>query len=280
MPPRWFKDFEQIFTRPTFRGVLLESSVTLTKTDPIPLTEVIVTALSVDAYRVACSQGSPLETWLSEKYLILRQGSLHTFSSESLPLNGHNIAEGRRLYQYRLNMTEPVLQGFAQKGFTRFYVTSGDRVKENISTDSGNESVSPEWEEGSESDTDGIEIDESFLANSVLQSRQNFPQSSNYEGSLTPSKGTKHNKDNPVDSTAQTGSSLRAESLSGSTGNPEDDCTVYLRTADIGRAGILNGDWVRRFLCMEISRSTPTRLSLMPMKPPTTDLFVYLPVMT
>jgi hypothetical protein len=71
-----------------------------------------------------------LETWLSNEYIILRQGTIYAFDSEILPTNGRVTAESPASYHYRLDMTEPVLQGYARVGHTRFYVILVDNANE------------------------------------------------------------------------------------------------------------------------------------------------------
>ena len=85
-------------------------------------------------------------------------------------------------------------------------------------------------------DSDGIEIDESFLANSFL--KPSF---------ITSLKGLDGRSPQDIHHTFQVGWKSERQSfkpVSSATGLLEDNCTVYLRTADLARIGILNGDWV------------------------------------
>lgn len=216
----------------------------MTKVQPILITDIIVTALSHDAYIVASSQGSPLETWFCDESLILRQGTIHTLNSDILPTNGHRPSKLRRLYRYRLDMTEPVLQGYARKGITRFYLTLVDTSKE----DSEDE-INLEFEE-SGSDPDGIEIDESFLASSLLHPRQNLsssPQETSAGILRYMGRESEETTTSPVDCR------FRPELLQYPTSTSQDDCTLYVRTFDLSSVGILNGDWVGLFIRREVT---------------------------
>lgn len=212
----------------------------MTSVQPVLIAEVVVTALSLDAYNIASSPGSPIEAWLSDQPLILRQGDVHTFGANLRPTNGHGISWSRKTYQFRLDMIEPVLQGYARKGSTRFYVTLADT--ESLSFDEF------EFQSGDESgsDPDGIEIDECFLASSVLHARQNpshpmppktVSKSLQYANAVLNEPTMPH-----IDS------SFRIEPLQEPTFTLQDDCTLYIRTSDLGRVGVLNGDWVRFLL--------------------------------
>jgi peroxin-6 len=247
IPPEWLHTYGHIFPCPTFHHGIHEKTINVTRAQPVRITEVIVTALSCDAYDVASSNGSPLETWLSDDSLILRQGEVHTFSSDMLPTNGHGSSGLRRCYRFRLDMVGPVLQGYAQKGLTRFYVALAGTSKEPSSGD----------EKGLESGSDPevIEIDESFLASSVLHPSQNPPHSSPHE---TVPNGLPRTNDKPEGLLqSHTDSRLRAEPLPYPASKAQDNRTLYIRTSDLGRVGVLNGDWVRFLLhpCLQEDNS-------------------------
>jgi peroxin-6 len=136
-------------------------------------------------------------------------------------------------------MLEPVLQGYAQKGETRFIVTAGD-----LSTDGKTQNHSElDIEEESESDREGIEIDEGFLASSILPPMFDSPTPASLVSSVSRGNGHTNVDDSPTESSTSP-SSFRPEPLSEPVSVLWDDCTLYLRTADLGRIGVLNGDWV------------------------------------
>jgi peroxin-6 len=218
----------------------------VTAVKPVLVTGIIVTALSREAYVAASSHNSPIETWLSDESLILRQGAVHTFGSDLLPTNWHGASGSRRFYQYRLDMLEPVLQGYARKGSTRFYVTFADSSSEHLSPED------IEAGDESESDPDGIEIDECFLASSILHSGQNMTPLSPRETVTDRLRNTNVEPGEPT--TSHLEFRFRTEPLPVPMSEFQDDCSLYLRTSDLGRIGILNGDWVRFLLCLSLSR--------------------------
>jgi peroxin-6 len=235
IPSEWCRIYGGIFPQahlsqdPSRRSLIL--SVTVTR--PVLLTEVIVTALSPEAYQLANSRESPFEPWFSEERPIIRYGSLFTLSSDQLQLNGHHLSEPPKTFVYHFDMVEPVLQGFARKGETRFIVTLSDRLNEapmvpDISV-----------QDAAETDYEGIEIDEGFLASSAFSSASIF----------TANRGSSYDENmhaNGSNGTNVTGPEtvFRIKPLAEAVDVSEDHCAVYLRTADLGRTGFLTGDWV------------------------------------
>jgi peroxin-6 len=140
-------------------------------------------------------------------------------------------------------MLEPVLQGFARAGFTRFYVAS-----DNASNEESSPQDKMEFESGEESgsDPDAVEIDESFFVSSILQSRQNPLSSGVPEAVADGLQHTNGESGNPT--TFHLGCRLRTEPLPEPVSISQDDYTLYLRTSDLGRVGVLDGDWVGSFL--------------------------------
>lgn len=235
----WLETFRHIFPHSAHHQIPLQITHTLSRTIPVLLTEVIVTALSSEAYQVASSRGLPLETRLSSDSIILRQGTIYTFDSEILPTNGRVTTESRRTYCYRLDMMEPVLQGYARIEHTRFYL---------VLVDQANVHLSLEDEQGLESggqsgsNPDGIEIDESFLGSSVLHSRQSPPSNGNDAICLS-INDHQYPNDRLEASTCHSNSQLRVELTPELPFMPRDDYTLCLRTFDLGKIGVLDGDW-------------------------------------
>ncbi|KAJ6547239.1 AAA-domain-containing protein [Mycena capillaripes] len=108
--------------------------------------------------------------------------------------------------QYRLDMLEPVMQGYAQKGETKIILTLDIASQHDVA--------------GSDSDAEGFEIDEDFLAPATLSS----------------SSQAQTNESKPI--------VFECQPLAESKSQPYEDCTLYLRTSDLGRVGGLNGDWI------------------------------------
>lgn len=115
----------------------------------------------------------------------------------------------RKILQYRLNMVSPVAQGYAEKGLTRFIVAFSGALPAEHNTTTSSDS-------DNESDSEGIEIDEGFLA----------------VGSSNPHSSTL----DPL---------FQARPLPEVHGEHPGDHVLYLNVFDFGRVGLLNGDWVR-----------------------------------
>jgi hypothetical protein len=78
----------------------------------IPLQEIFVQALSSTAYSKAKADISSFEDWLCRGQNILRQDSVYTLDTQDSPDRG--------ALKYKVIMTEPVLQGYAEKSQTSF----------------------------------------------------------------------------------------------------------------------------------------------------------------
>ncbi|KAJ6500326.1 AAA-domain-containing protein [Mycena sanguinolenta] len=196
VPPTWPTLYTRVFSLNT-------PSVAVKVLPPILITELVVTALSLEAYEAA---PNALDSWLCDGR-ILRQGDVCTFALGSL-VNGTGLHTSSIPFQYRLDMLEPVIQGFARKGETKFILTLDTSFQSD--------------EMDGESDVEGFEIDQDFLAPAVLGLSQAMMNS------------TSDNK--PV--------VFECQSLAEPKPSPYDDCTLYLRTVDLGRVGGLNGDWL------------------------------------
>lgn len=166
-------------------------------TQPVLLSNIFLSALSIEAYDTVRSEPGALERAFSKDRVILRQG-------DTLSLNDS--------LQYRIDMLEPTLQGFAQIGHTRFHITLISPSQVHLGASSS----------ASESDPDSIELDEIFLANSLLLPQQG-------EGS----------------STYDVEAKFASQPLSHPVDQFLDGHSMYLRTSELGRIGTLSGDWVR-----------------------------------
>ncbi|KAG6865884.1 hypothetical protein C0991_010965 [Blastosporella zonata] len=212
IPPKWKTIYPHIF--PSARN-----TVSVVPTELVLLTEVVVMALSSSAYQVACTQESVLEDWLCKEHTIIRQGDVHTFTPEQLPLNGCGSTSSSVKYAYCLEMIEPVLQGFARKGATRFIVILAD----GLPSTSAEENV-PECDL-----EEAIEIGEDFLANSALS-----PVFGQHDYTHENANGT-------LIETSEI--SFLAIPLIRQIDDEMDHCGLYVRTADLSKIGIQNGDW-------------------------------------
>lgn len=190
-----------------------------------PLTAVIVTALSDEAYGKACSEHSVMDALLFDNQPILRERDILLYTETS---TSHDIKNDT--LKYRLELLEPVSQGHALPDATRVILLSsqGDFA---FSTSSDPDSAD------SMNDTqDSIEIDEDFLGSSILNLNLESPREHNT-----------HTFDSNQDAGEPSWSGYIPKSLSAPVDSLQDDCTFYVRTADLGKLGILSGDWVRDF---------------------------------
>ncbi|KAG6861902.1 hypothetical protein C0995_010608 [Termitomyces sp. Mi166 len=200
VPPEWKKLYPHVF----------RETVVVLPTELVLLTEVVVTAMSPRAYQIACEQESILEDWFCREYTILRHGDVHTF--DYLPCNGNDGSSSPVVCSYRLDMVEPVLQGYARRGATKFIVVLSDGT------------VQVETVEG---DNETFEIDEAFLAKSAV-----------------PPVYGPHETANTLDTFSQDAEvSFSTMSLLRPIDPYADHCTLYARTVDLSKIGIQHGDW-------------------------------------
>lgn len=227
IPPQWLHSFNKVFTQAAYHKGSAEKTLAINVTATVTLTDVILSALSTEGYKLAQDATSVLEDWLSEGSVILRQGQTYTFTPE-VASDGKGGSDISKAYHFRLDMTEPALQGVVRKGSTRFYVAlaPGPLVEE-VNLDMDGDDTGSELE--------AIEIDESFLASSVIHNKYSS-SSGEHE---TSSNDAKYKGDHPNESKV-----LRVEALRLPTSDIHEDCIMYLRTSDLGKVGALNGDWV------------------------------------
>jgi len=221
IPPQWLLDYRHIFSKPD--GVPAPSLLVM-PSELVLLTEVIVAALSSHAYEVACSD-SVLETWFSSENLILRHGAVYDFTAGQYQPNSTPPIP-RESVQYRIDMVLPVLQGFARKGHTKFIITLSEPSRPLVITAVPNEI---------DNEIEGIEIGEAFLANSALSpvfGSAKISSHPSFNGASTPLR------------TSAPESFFQMSALRHPIEPQTDSFTLYMRTADLGRIGMLNGDWV------------------------------------
>ncbi|RPD65775.1 AAA-domain-containing protein [Lentinus tigrinus ALCF2SS1-7] len=236
VPKSWQTQYPHIFSTGQTSSASAEPTHSITTTHPVVLSEVIFSALSDDAYAAASSDPSMLEEWLQDGDVILREGATYTYTREG-PL------------AYKLIMASPVQQGIAQRGSTKLYVsahpTSG-QDGEIPEVDAIPDMVIDEADSDSEPEKGDFEIGEDFLAGSVLRSFGHSSSSPSISG---------HPTNGDLVSTGEAGSSAghlhlsdvewtcRAHPLQASVSALEDECAVYVRTSELSRIGVLDGDW-------------------------------------
>ena len=236
VPKSWQTEYPHIFSTGQASSAGVEATHTITAVHPVVLSEIIFSALSDDAYAAASSDPSMLEEWFLDGDVVLREGATYTHSRDG-PLT------------YKLIMASPVQQGIAKRGSTKVYVSAHPASGEDgevPEVDAIPDMVLDEADSGSESDKGDFEIGEDFLAGSVLRSFGHSSSSPSINGHLT---------NGELASTPEVGSSshlhlsdvewtCRAYPLQTPCSFLEDECAVYVRTSDLSRIGVLDGDWV------------------------------------
>lgn len=180
----------------------------------ITLTEVVLDALSNTAYIFASNNPELIEQSLTLSETHLHLGSIHELTPDKL----HNGHESRTILQYRILMLEPTSRGRVDPESTNIIVVHSEDSNSLVSSSCLSDHV----------DSDSIEIDETFLRNSIASSALHGSNCS------APSSINGHAPHFFFD----------AEPLISSVSPPEDHCSLFLRTADLGRVGLLNEDWV------------------------------------
>ncbi|KAF8876037.1 AAA-domain-containing protein [Gymnopilus junonius] len=165
-----------------------------------------------------------LETALFEDERILREGDILEVAKKfAIPSP----------LKYRLELLEPVRQGVARRGTTNILLLSSFD-----STASLAPSVDDEPSQGTMSldfdSQDAIEIDEGFLASSLFGPTYETP-------SLLGDYDTLHETQDRYESSL--GRRFTSRSLRAPCSPSDDHCTLYVRTTDLGKIGILSGDW-------------------------------------
>jgi len=123
----------------------------------LPLTKVVLSARTSEGYECASSNPTMLRTWLFSRKPILRNGFTYRLPSP------HHYSDPRNTFhEYSVVFSEPVAQGYAHPSFTEILV-SLCRNAQPSQPISGKVEVVHEDEEY-------IEIDQDFMANSILPS--------------------------------------------------------------------------------------------------------------
>jgi len=219
IPPDLAKPFPHIFVSipPSRRAVKTHKIAAI---QPIPLQEIFVQALSSTAYNKAKTDVSSFEDWLCRDQRILRQDSVYSLDTQdcldSAPL------------RYKVIMTEPVPQGYAQKSQTLFTLLPPADSSQAIDEHHASLSSSLTEDVQTVDDDEGLEIGENFLASSLI------PQPSSY---------TQKNDSSTI-RVSRLAHEFTANPLSTPVSLDLDEYTMYVRTVDLPKVGVLDGDWV------------------------------------
>lgn len=196
-----------------------------------------VQALSKHAYTAATTNTAAFMEYLRRDRRILRQGV--DISVPSSELHNPDALEGQTELRYRLTMLEPVLQGCIDQDTTSIVILPATNYISDANGQFINDAqVVTNGVEESDDASDDLEIDEGFLASSL--------------GSVIPNDVTHNGVDRqPLERNYGTnpsslpGHEFKSNALSPGVGAPTgEEYTVYIRTADLPRIGIQDGDWV------------------------------------
>ncbi|GAA5903296.1 AAA family ATPase peroxin 6 [Sporobolomyces salmoneus] len=228
-------------------------SLLLSLARPVPLTSLVLFAPDSPSYTYASDQQDAFISQLESGEIIRERGSL-------------KLKEGK----WKVAMAEPVLQGVVVKGQTRVIVLpppgQGDDENENDSSSTKTLEdrlrISKVEENDSQDDEEeDFEIDESFLANSILTSGSHSTRFGQTPLTSPLSTSSKQRQFFPLDGLTSSTVTLNqqrsrlvplaldhpipSELLTPVPDQEEDDVPrAYLSTNDLGRIGLFSGDWV------------------------------------
>ena len=215
VPPDLEKQFPYIFV-PVPLSSHPEKVHMLSVVQLVPLQEVFVQAVSSTAYSRAKADVSSFEDWLCRGQRILRQDSVYVWDTPA------GLDPGASTY--KLIMTEPVLQGYAQKSQTSFTLLPPSEGPQAVNENQVSSYVPDDGQ--IDDDEEDLEIGENFLASSLISQPPSYPQHS-------PSIRVSH-----------VAHEFTASPLPKPTSPDVDEHTMYVRTADLPKVGVLDGDWV------------------------------------
>lgn len=130
--------------------------------------------------------------------------------------------------RYKVILTEPVPQGFAQKAQTLFTLLPPTESSQAIDRHHVSLSSSLPEDIQTEDDDEGLEIGENFLASSLI------PQSSSFS----------QQNDSSTIRVSRLAHEFTANPLPTPVSLDLDEYTMYVRTVDLPKVGVLDGDWV------------------------------------
>ncbi|KAF8892676.1 AAA-domain-containing protein [Infundibulicybe gibba] len=195
----------------------------MTRVEPVVLTEVIAVALSPEAYQFARGGDSLLQKWLFASDNILHHGSTHSYENE---------LQGGESLVYRLEMLQPVLQGQAKMSHTKFIVIASE--EQSVGNVGGEDGLQDHLDD----EQDGIEIDEDFLSSSLV-SPGNMP----FQHRQLPNGHLTNGSAFSTQDMTMTHPCFTPQPIPSRISSQNDHCTLYLRTLDLSKAGLLSGDW-------------------------------------
>ena len=232
-------------------------SLGISRSTPIALSSVILTALDADSYANAQSAGSDLDERLARPDRdLVRQGAVVHVSG---------------LGRWKVAMTEPVMQGGIVRKQTRLLVLpptksaeagsaeaaggTSTSASDALADDDGDEDDEPSGDSSQGAFAD-FDLDEAFLASSVLLPRKAHatPLTSPLPAHLDTHKmasfpmleysRTLYEETGPLVGAAPLDFAIPAELLTPEPDADEDDnWRAFVSTQDLGRLGLFSGDW-------------------------------------
>ncbi|KAI0315544.1 P-loop containing nucleoside triphosphate hydrolase protein [Amylostereum chailletii] len=235
VPPDWSQQYDWIF-HSSLLYTSSEPTHAINAVRPIPLQEVFVQAQTPEAYNLSKSNLQGIEAYFCEGQRILRQGSSYHIDPSLLYPSSHPSSSSSSsstpssyTLPFKIIMTEPVLQGYARPQRTTFVllppIQDAPLVNGHVSSLTADDS-------DISSEDDDLEIDEGFLARSINPLLPNFFETERMNGDVT-----------TLTSESRAHYEFVAKPLVAPIAPLRDDHTVYVRTADLSKIGLQDGDW-------------------------------------
>ena len=203
---------------------------------PTPLFELVLVALSPSAYHIAETSPADIQRELAADRRILRQHDIVNIACPSHLSSGSSPQSQRHDLQYRVVMLQPVAQGYVMEGKTKVVVIPDQLLEAPVEPNPFNIN-----EHVSSSEDGNSEINENFLIHSILGQLGT-------ETSFTRSIMAEDFGDHPLVDSKFSAQPLTMAFLDSTHHGAHADQDGFIRTAELARAGIFSGDWVR-FLC-------------------------------
>ncbi|KAI0806992.1 AAA-domain-containing protein [Fomes fomentarius] len=251
VPRAWQEQYPHIFPAGQTRTRTSEPALSIYAIQPVTLTELIFAALSDDAYAAASADPSMLEDWFLDGDVILREGATYTYPGDVSAPGTSSSSVPHQSLSYRLVMATPVQQGIAQRSRTKLYISASPFSRAHDGQVPEVDSIIDMVVDGSESDPSeseksDFEIGEDFLAGSVLRSLSLTSPSPSINGQLTNGDLASISEAESTVSNLHLSAmewTCRAHPLQHPVLDVEDDSAVYVRTTELSRIGVLDGDW-------------------------------------
>ncbi|TFY65845.1 hypothetical protein EVG20_g5243 [Dentipellis fragilis] len=175
--------------------------------------DIVLQSLSEDSFGLARIQRSAIEDSFCLGRKIFRQGSFYNPDGGIL-----SESSGPHRRGYKIILMDPQIQGYAEKGYTRFTLLHATPDMAN-GVEGNNATLS-------DSITEDLEISEEFFA-----------------GSLAPQIAARPPVCGPIISPFPVALPFLAVPLRGQAHQDLSECTVYIATSDLTKLRLLNFDW-------------------------------------